>query len=348
MIEFVWWPLLFLLPLPLIIRAILPARQQQEQVALRTPYFNQWLRLYEDNRGQRQRKILQFLMLLIAWICLVLAAAKPQYVGEPIELPASGRDLLLAVDISGSMEATDLSLEGQKATRLDVVKSVLNDFIERREGDRIGLILFGEQAYLQTPLTFDRETVKRMLDESAIGLAGASRTAIGDGIGLAVKRLRERQADSRVLVLLTDGQNNTGSVDPIKAAQLASQIDVKIYTVGVGAERMEVDSFFGKRVLNPSKDLDEKTLIQVAEETNGQYFRARDTKELESIYAVLDEIEPVEDNPETFRPVKSLFFWPLGVALILTLLLGLIKWLESGALSRSRSTRSADAVEMNS
>jgi len=160
-----------------------------------------------------------------------------------------------------------------------------------------------------------------MLDESAIGLAGASRTAIGDGIGLAVKRLRERQADSRVLVLLTDGQNNTGAVEPIKAAQLASQVGVKIYTIGVGADEMIVESFFGQRKLNPSKDLDEKTLIAVAEATDGKYFRARDTDQLENIYAVLDEIEPVEDNPETFRPVKSLFYWPLAASLLLAFIL---------------------------
>ena len=321
MIEFLWWGFLLLLPLPLLLRKILTAADTADDYALRTPYYQNWLQLYQHSTINTEKRLLRLLLLSLIWLFLILAIARPQYVGDPIELPATGRDLLLAVDISGSMEATDLKLQGQKVTRLDVVKSVLNDFIERREGDRIGLILFGEQAYLQTPLTFDRKTVKKMLDESAIGLAGASRTAIGDGIGLAVKRLRERQADSRVLILLTDGQNNTGAVDPLKAAELASQIGVKIYTIGVGADEMVVDSFFGQRTLNPSKDLDEKTLKAVAEATGGQYFRARDTEQLETIYAVLDEIEPVEANPETFRPIKSLFHWPLAAALLIAFLL---------------------------
>ena len=321
MIEFLWWGFLLLLPLPLLLRKILTAADTADDYALRTPYYQNWLQLYQHSTINTEKRLLRLLLLSLIWLFLILAIARPQYVGDPIELPATGRDLLLAVDISGSMEATDLKLQGQKVTRLDVVKSVLNDFIERREGDRIGLILFGEQAYLQTPLTFDRKTVKKMLDESAIGLAGASRTAIGDGIGLAVKRLRERQADSRVLILLTDGQNNTGAVDPLKAAELASQIGVRIYTIGVGADEMVVDSFFGQRTLNPSKDLDEKTLKAVAEATGGQYFRARDTEQLETIYAVLDEIEPVEANPETFRPIKSLFHWPLAAALLIAFLL---------------------------
>ncbi|PCJ45993.1 MAG: BatB protein [Gammaproteobacteria bacterium] len=336
MIEFVWWGFLLLLPLAFILRLLLQPADSVDDFALRTPYYQNWLQLYQTSDITKEKRLLRFILLSLIWIFLVLAVARPQYVGEPIELPASGRDLLLAVDISGSMEATDLKLMGKKATRLDVVKSVLNDFIDRREGDRIGLILFGEQAYLQTPLTFDRTTVKKMLDESVIGLAGASRTAIGDGIGLAVKRLRERDADSRVLVLLTDGQNNTGAVDPLKAAQLASQIGVKIYTIGVGAEEMVVESFFGQRTLNPSKDLDEKTLIQVAKTTGGQYFRAKDTIQLEEIYAVLDKIEPVESNPETFRPVKSLFYWPLAVSLIIAFLLALEKLIRFKVASRTK------------
>jgi len=341
MIEFVWWGFLLLLPLPILVRKILQPADTADDFALRTPYYQNWLQLYEQSSVIKEKHLLRLVLLSLIWIFLVAATARPQYVGDPIALPASGRDLLLAVDISGSMEATDLKLAGKKATRLDVVKSVLEDFIERREGDRIGLILFGEQAYLQTPLTFDRTTVKNMLDESAIGLAGASRTAIGDGIGLAVKRLKQRKAESRVLVLLTDGQNNTGAVDPIKAAQLASQIGVKIYTIGVGADKMEVESFFGTRTLNPSKDLDEKTLKAVAKATNGKYFRARDTKQLEDIYSILDEIEPVEDNPETFRPIKSLFHWPLAAALILTFVLSFEKLL-SHKLHRRSVTKSTE------
>ena len=338
MLEFIWWPLFFILPLPLLLRLTLRETGAYQTHALRTPYFQQWLSMDREAQQQSSSKYLRALMMILMWLLLVSAAARPQYVGDAIDLPSSGRDLLLAVDISGSMEATDLELSGRKVSRLDVVKSVLDDFIDRREGDRIGLILFGEQAYLQTPLTFDRDTVRTMLNESAIGLAGASRTAIGDGIGLAVKRLQQRQVDSRVLILLTDGQNNTGAVTPIKAAELASQVGIKIYTIGVGAERMIVDSFFGKRTLNPSKDLDEDTLIAVAEATDGQYFRARNTQELEEIYAVLDAVEPVEDDPETFRPVKALFYWPLGLAFLLGTLL-VIQHRLSQHLSRPRGAQ---------
>ncbi len=345
MIEFIWWWILLLLPLPILLRKILQPVDSVDDFALRTPFYQNWLQLYEQSSVIKEKHLFRLILLSLIWILLITATARPQYVGDPIALPASGRDLLLAVDISGSMEATDLKLAGKKATRLDVVKSVLENFIERREGDRIGLILFGEQAYLQTPLTFDRSTVRKMLDESAIGLAGASRTAIGDGIGLAVKRLKQRKAESRVLVLLTDGQNNTGAVDPIKAAQLASQIGVKIYTIGVGADKMTVESFFGSRTLNPSKDLDEKTLKAVASSTNGQYFRARDKKQLEDIYAILDEIEPVEDNPETFRPTRSLFHWPLAAALLLTFIMSLEKWFSHTMNSRSvRNHQEADHV----
>jgi len=353
MIEFLWWPLLFLIPVPILIRLLMSPVDNRDDQALLTPYYQNWVSIYHEDKKLQKTNILRLITLILVWLCLVVAIARPQYVGEPIELPTTGRDLLLAVDISGSMEATDLKLKGREATRLDVVKSVLNDFIQRREGDRIGLILFGEQAYLQTPLTFDRVTVQKMLDESAIGLAGASRTAIGDGIGLAVKRLRSRQADSRVLVLLTDGQNNTGAVDPIKAAALASQIGVKIYTIGVGAESMQVDSFFGTRTLNPSKDLDEKTLKAVAKATNGRYFRAKDSKELEKIYQILDEIEPVEANPETFRPIKALFYWPLSASLILLILLAIERLLSLGishflSIKKASNTDGSSSHDSNS
>jgi Ca-activated chloride channel family protein len=232
---------------------------------------------------------------------------------------------MISVDISGSMEARDLQLNGQPASRLWVVKHILADFIDRREGDRLGLILFGENAYLQTPLTFDLNTIRQMLLETEIGLAGASKTAIGDGIGLAVKRLKDRPAENRVLILLTDGQNNAGALDPIEAAKLAKHAGVKIYTIGVGADEMIInDLLFGSRKINPSEELDEKTLTAIAELTGGRYFRARDEQELREIYRLLDELEPVEDEGETYRPVKELYYWPLAIGIALYLLTYLI------------------------
>jgi Ca-activated chloride channel family protein len=249
-----------------------------------------------------------------AWILLVGAAARPQWLGEPIEIPVSGRDLLLAVDLSGSMETEDFAVAGQTVDRLTATRWVARDFIRRRVGDRIGLILFGERAYVQTPLTFDRETVTVLLDESAIGLAGR-KTAIGDAIGLAVKRLKDRPAENRVLVLLTDGANTAGVLDPLRAADLAARHGVRIYTIGVGAEQVLVNSPFGTRRLNPSQDLDEASLKQIAERTGGRYFRARDTAELVQIYALLDDLEPVEQDQRVFRPRRELYPWPGGAAL---------------------------------
>jgi len=195
---------------------------------------------------------------------------------------------------------------------------VAGEFIQRRHGDRVGLILFGSRAYLQTPLTFDTETTATLLDESEIGLAGRE-TAIGDAIGLAVKRLRDDASSDRVLILLTDGANTSGEIQPLQAAEFAARDGLTVYTVGVGADEMMVRDFFGSRVVNPSADLDEDTLKQIAEQTGGRYFRARDVEGLEKIYEILDELEPVESDVEIIRPVDELFYWPMGIAYLLAL-----------------------------
>ncbi|NNK38664.1 MAG: VWA domain-containing protein, partial [Xanthomonadales bacterium] len=212
----------------------------------------------------------------------------------------------------------DMVLEGRPVNRLAVVKKVAGEFIQRRRGDRVGLVLFGSRAYLQTPLTFDTETTSILLDESEIGLAGRE-TAIGDAIGLAVKRLREDAASERVLILLTDGANTSGEVEPMQAAEFAVREGLKIYTVGVGADEMLVQDFFGSRLVNPSADLDEDTLKAIAERTGGAYFRARDAEALARIYEQLDELEPVESDQEAIRPVDELFHWPLSAAFVLVL-----------------------------
>jgi Ca-activated chloride channel family protein len=224
----------------------------------------------------------------------------------------------MAVDLSGSMEEQDFQLGGRFVDRLTATKSVADDFIERRIGDRIGLILFGREAYLQTPLTFDRATVQILLSESAIGLAGKE-TAIGDAIGLAIRTLEDAGVDAgrRVLVLLTDGANTAGAVDPLKAAELAARRNMVIYTIGIGATALTVRGIFGVRQINPSADLDEQTLTSIAELTGGRYFRARDTEELAEIYTVLDELEPAESDETGFRPVTEYFHWPLILAVLL-------------------------------
>ena len=325
MIELVWPYMLLLLPLPLAVRWWIPARAESE-AALHVPCFDAMSQAAEVSTRTTDPRTLSTLRWLV-WILLIASLARPQWTGEPVALPATGRDLMLAVDISGSMGTDDMLIGNERVDRLTVVKSVVNDFIARRKGDRIGLILFGSNAYLQSPLTFDRETVNQLLRESPVGIAGG-KTAIGDAIGLGTKRLRTRPESMRILILLTDGANNVGELDPVKAAELASVEAIKIYTIGVGADEMVMPGIFGSSIgaqrVNPSADLDERTLIAVAAYTGGQYFRARNTQELEDIYRQLDELEPVEQDPETYRPVKSLTQWPLGLALLLSFAMGII------------------------
>ena len=314
------WPwLLLLAPLPWLLRWLMPAASSSDLQALRVPWFS----AVAGGKAGWMRRPWLALVAAIVWLLLVVAASRPQWIGEIESLPVTGRDLLLAVDISGSMDTQDMILNRTAVNRLKVVKKVAGEFIKRRHGDRVGLILFGSRAYLQTPLTFDTETTATLLDESEIGLAGRE-TAIGDAIGLAVKRLRDDAAADRVLVLLTDGANTSGEVQPLQAAEFAARDGLTVYTVGVGADEMQVQDFFGSRVVNPSADLDEDTLRSIAEQTGGRYFRARDAEGLEKIYEILDELEPVESDVETVRPIDELFYWPMGLAYVIALLAALV------------------------
>ena len=311
------------LPLPWLYRFFLRPAMIEQRAALRVPFFNE-LKNHDVGFGGHGFRPWRLGFLLLVWILLVTASARPRWIGEPIQQGVSGRDLLMAVDLSGSMKEKDFLIDENPVDRLTAAKAVAGQFIERRFGDRIGLILFGGQAYLQAPLTFDRKTVLTFLKEAAIGLAG-EQTAIGDAIGLAVKRLAANPTDQRVLVLLTDGANTAGQVPPIKAAELARKQGLKIYTIGVGADEMVIRDFFGARRVNPSAELDEDTLREIADRTGGRYFRARDIAELENIYLLLDQLEPVEKGQQFYRPRKDLFHWPLGLALGLTILFALAR-----------------------
>ncbi|MDD1615168.1 MAG: uncharacterized protein CG439_246 [Methylococcaceae bacterium NSP1-2] len=318
MIHFEWLWALVALPLPLLTRWLLPVHNPIEQAALNVPFLEELVEVQTQTVFKAKSTSLG--LAAIAWVLLVIACARPQWLGEPIEQAMSGRDLMMAVDLSRSMEAQDFVLNKRPVDRLTAIKAIASDFINRRVGDRLGLILFGTQAYLQTPLTFDRKTVQTLLDEAVIGLAGDN-TAIGDAIGLAVKRLKNQPANSHVLILLTDGANTAGEVTPLKAAELAATNGLKIYTIGVGADEMSVPSLFGNRTVNPSLDLDEKTLIKIAESTGGYYYRARNTEELNNIYMRLDELEPIEKDKQYFRPRTELYMYPLALALGLVALL---------------------------
>lgn len=328
MLEFTWPWVFLLLPLPFLVYRLLPSAPRQD-AALYVPFFSTLTRLQSDNEAISNSRLLNLICCSLIWLLVLIAASRPQWLGEPVQLPSTGRDLMMAVDISGSMEAQDMVVGNRQASRIDVVKAVVGDFVERREGDRLGLILFAAHAYIQAPLTFDRETVGQLLDEAEIGIIEESATAIGDAIGLAVIHLRTRPENSRVLVLLTDGVNNAGAIAPEQAGQLARQENIKVYTIGIGADQVVQRTFFGARSVNPSAELDEQVLSQIAESTGGRYFRARDVDDLVDIYEELDRLETIEQDDQTYRPTRVLFYWPLGAALMISFLLALasIPWL---------------------
>ena len=315
MLQLDWPWVLLLLPLPLAVYFGLPARPASQDAALQVPFLDDFNLSQQANRRQLKSHWIKYLS-LFAWCLMVLAASRPEWLGDPISINISGRDLMMAVDLSDSMGTEDFKAYDEAVDRLTATKVVMKEFIDNRKGDRLGLILFGSQAYLQTPMTFDTKTVNRLLQESAIGLAG-ERTAIGDAIGLALKRLSSSKQTSQVLILITDGANTAGEVSPIKAAQLAAEKGLKIYTIGIGADEMTRNTWFGVQKINPSAQLDEKTLRGIAELTGGRYFRAHDTKEMIEIYDLLDVLEPVEQGDERFRPSSALFYWPLALAMCL-------------------------------
>jgi len=310
-----------LLPLPLLIRWVLPTAPARQAAALQIPFFDQ-LQELPANSARSVRMGGRWLLAVLMWCTLILAAMRPQWLGEAIDTPLTGRDLMLGLDISQSMRERDFQLRGKSVERLDAAKTVAAEFIDKRQGDRVGLILFGDNAQVQTPLTYDLDTVQHFLHESIVGLIGRS-TAIGDAIGLAVKRLRQRPAESRVFILLTDGANTAGAVAPIDAARVAAENDVRIHTIGVGAERVTVRGVFGPRVVNPSRSLDEETLTEIADLTGGRYFRARNTGEMQQIYEVINQLEPSEIDGSQQRPLSELFIWPLGFSLLFSALIGL-------------------------
>lgn len=315
MINFEWPWLLLALPLPLLVYW-LPAKNKAPSAALRMPTMFKGISSTEQGENNNKSSLL---ILTLVWILLVIASTRPQWLGEAVNIPSESREMMLAVDLSGSMQVEDMSLNGRTVNRLDMLKVVLGDFIERRSSDQLGLILFADDAYMQTPMTFDKKTVKQMLDESVLGLVG-KKTAIGDAIALAVKRFDAKKQSNRVLILLTDGQNTAGKITPDQALELAIAKEITIYTIGIGADVMLQRSLFGTRRVNPSSELDEASLQNIAEQTKGQYFRARSSEDMAQIYKLLDELEPVEQEQKQMRPLTALFYWPLSIALMISFL----------------------------
>lgn len=315
--SFAWPWLLLALPLPWLVRRLLPA-QRSASAALKVPYGPR-LDAIAGGRIGVGRAGFANPMLWLAWALLCVAAARPQQAGEALQPPQSGRDLMLAVDLSGSMAEEDMQLGNGVVDRLTAAKAVLADFLDRRVGDRVGLLVFGQRAYALTPLTLDRESVRQQLVDSVVGLAGQE-TAIGDAIGLGVKRLRAQPADQRVLILLTDGVSNAGLLDPMKAAELARDEHVRIHTIAFGSDGTM--SVFGFRLPVPGggDDIDEAGLKRIADMTGGRAFRARDTEQLAGIYAEIDKLEPVMRAGKRVRPQIERYPWPLTASVLCLLL----------------------------
>jgi Ca-activated chloride channel family protein len=309
------WPwVLLALPLPLLVRWLLPPAPASVGEQLRLPSLAGLAPMAATRPAPCRAR--QALAVLI-WLMLLLAAARPQWLGDPVLLPVSGRDLMLAVDISGSMEQPDYEANGRPATRLAVVRTAASRFIARRTQDRLGLILFGSRPYVQSPLTYDRDAVMQLLDEAIVGLAGQD-TAIGDAIALAVKRLRDAPPGERVLVLLTDGDNTAGAVAPLTAAKLAARIGIRIHTIGLSGRAGEATTS-GYRIQRAADDLNPALLRAVAAATGGRFFRATDAAELEQVYDLLDRLEPSIRDSRTYRPAQERYVWPAGLALLLSL-----------------------------
>lgn len=315
MLELAWPWLLLALPLPWLAAWLLPRADALNRGVLHFPHAGVAL---AESAARGMASPWMRVLALLAWVLLLLAAARPQWLGEAQDVPRSGRDLLLAVDTSGSMSTADMQVGGSAADRFSVVQMIASDFIQRRQGDRVGLILFGSNAYMLTPLTFDLKTVSTQLQDAVIGLAGRE-TAIGDALGLAVKRLLDRPEGQRVVILLTDGVNTAGELDPEKATELAVANKVRVYTIGIGADALTVNGFFGQSTVNPSANLNAPMLTRMAESTGGQFFRARDTAELAGIYREINQLEPVADKTETLRPVDELYWMPLLAAMLLSM-----------------------------
>jgi len=311
------WPFIFLiLPFIFLVLRYMPGKKKSNSLTLQVPFLSRANDLQKHSNSNYTNTILKKILYLSAWTLLIIAAANPQWVGAPFPIKQDARNIMLAVDLSRSMEIPDLQNNNKQVTRLQTVKEVASKFINEQYGDKFGLILFGSNAFLQTPLTFDRSTIINMLDDATIGLAG-DRTAIGDAIGLSVKRFKDEALKSRILILFTDGSNNSGVVEPEAAAKLAKDNNIKIYTIGIGSDKMLIKGVFRNQIINPSASLDEELLKKISTITNGKYFRAHDEKALVEILASINEIETIKTEKQIMRPVISLFYWPLVISLLL-------------------------------
>jgi Ca-activated chloride channel family protein len=333
MFEFHWPWMGLLLLLPLLARLVWPRpaahqddRVEGTQTTLLHPMLGHLQSAFKTRKPRQPLSAhLHTGLLVLLWTALVLALMRPQWLEPHTENRTAGYDLMLAVDTSRSMTALDFTLDGKQVSRMQVVKGVVSRFIQDRRGDRVGLVIFGSRAYVLSPLTFDLKAVDKLLNELVPAIAGPA-TAMGDAMGLGVKKLRDRPEGSRVMILVTDGKSEGGIIPPLKAAELASQEGIRIYTIGVGSDEKRVrmlDAEMRNYVWAEGLGFDEETLQAIARSTGGAYFRATDTEALEKIYQRIDELEKTEAESRTLFIPRPLYPWPLAFALLCLLILGI-------------------------
>ena len=323
MLTFAHLWIIFLLPLPWLLWWILPARELTE-VAVRVPFGNRLRKAIADRAvSEVARKTGHHIIPGLIWLLLLVSLARPQWLEEPVSKELPTRDLLLLVDLSGSMRQEDFTnTEGKTMDRLTAVKEVLGDFLKRREGDRIGLVVFGDAPFLQAPFSTDLNLSAQLLDETAIGMAGG-RTAFGDAIGLGITLFDQSEAPEKTIIALTDGNDTKSQVPPIEAARIAKEKGIRVHTVAIGDPTTVGE-----------EKLDEVTLREVAETTTGSYFFAADHEQLTGIYTELDRIETRKVNTISHRPRRDLFYWPLLAAVLLSVMEKVL-W----TMGKSRGTR---------
>ncbi|MES9939256.1 MAG: VWA domain-containing protein [Candidatus Thiodiazotropha sp. 6PLUC2] len=330
MFEFHWPWMALLLALPFLVRYLWlrPATDKKEsveglQATLLHPSLSHLEAAFKTKRPKVPlSKRLYVGLLSLIWLFLVLALMRPQWLEPYTENRTEGYDLMLLVDASHSMNALDFTLDGKQVSRMQVIKGVVSKFIDGRQGDRIGLVIFGSRAYVLSPLTYDRKAVNSLLKDVIPRIAGDG-TAIGDALGLGVKKLRERPEGSRVLLLIADGENTAGTIPPLKAAELAGEENIRIYSIGVGSDKKSVPILENGRVVTRSDlNFNEQAMQEIAEAGGGAYFRATDTAALEKIYQKIDELEKTEAESRTVYVPQPLYYWPLTAALVLMLILG--------------------------
>ena len=319
--DFFVWPFVaFILPLPFLVWLMLPHIHMTGKNiisdALRVPFFNRVSGMSHHARSS-SGKMIAFSMIL-AWICFVLAAMRP--VRYENELPAfhEARNIMMAIDLSTSMARKDFDLDGYAVARIDVVKNVVHDFINKRSGDRLGMVIFGSKAYTLAPLSQDLRTLDELFVDVNLGIAG-EQTAIGDALALAVQNVAQIPDGKKVIILLSDGYNNAGSLLVSQAITLAKKQKIAVYTIGIGSERKNKSGLLGLLGGNENLGWDEMTLKKIAKDTGGRYFRAKSTNDLVDVYREIDRLETMTVENKGFKPKKELFYYPL--------LLGLGFWL---------------------